>query len=129
MESTPAPAARLTILLVEDDPLIGLLLGEMLASLGHTVCPLAETEAAALIAVSVHHPDLMIVDAKLGDGSGVAVMTEILQTRFVPHIFMSGNPGLLRQQRPDAIFLQKPFDERALLRAMHNALTERGVTQ
>ncbi|MBC7637908.1 MAG: hypothetical protein H7251_20170 [Acetobacteraceae bacterium] len=71
----------------------------------------------------------MIVDAKLGDGSGVAVMTEILQTRFVPHIFMSGNPALLRQQRPDAIFLQKPFDERALLLAMHNALTERGVTQ
>ena len=112
----------LSILLVEDDALIGVLLGEMLMDLGHTVCPVAATEAEAVLAAGLYHPDLMIVDARLGEGSGVAAMTQILLTEFVPHIFMSGNLTQVRRQRPDAVFLQKPFDEAGLLRAMGNAL-------
>ena len=123
MQTNPIEGPRpLSILLVEDDALIGMLLGEMLLDLGHTVCPVAATEAEAVIAAGLYHPDLMIVDAKLGEGSGVAAMAEILSTEFVPHIFMSGNLTPVRRQRPDAVLLQKPFDEAGLLRAMRSAL-------
>ena len=129
LSETPRP---LSVLLVEDDALIGLLLSEMLTAIGHSVCPVAETEADAVLAAAIYHPDLMIVDARLGDGSGVAAMAEILLTGPVPHIFMSGNLTPVRRARPDAVLLQKPFDEAALQRAMSSALgaqTPRGHAQ
>ena len=59
----------LRVLVVEDDPLIAMLLGELPAGMGHDVCAAAPTEAEAVTAATRYHPDLMIVDAGLGRGS------------------------------------------------------------
>jgi FixJ family two-component response regulator len=64
----------------------------------------------------------MIVDARLGDGSGFTAMEEILRTGFVPHVFISGDILTLRALKPGTVAIQKPFDESVLVRAIQRAL-------
>jgi DNA-binding response OmpR family regulator len=62
----------LRVLIVEDDALIGILLAEMLAEMGHVVCAIETTDADAVTAAVRCRPDLIIADVQLGDGSGVS---------------------------------------------------------
>jgi CheY-like chemotaxis protein len=113
---------HLNVLVVEDDALIGFLLGELLVEMGHGVCAIEATKAGAIAAALRHRPDLIIVDATLGDESGVAAMQTILETSRVPHVFVSGNISNVLTQRPHAVGLQKPYSESALASAMEEAL-------
>src|SRR5438067_11012880 len=83
----------LRVLVVEDDPLIAMLLTELLAGMGHDVCATAATENDAVIAAAHYGPDLMIVDAGLGRGSGVSAVEEIRRCRAGPLalVFISGD--------------------------------------
>ena len=112
----------LRVLVVEDDALIAMLLTEMLAGMGHDVCATAATEAEAVIAATRYGPDLMIVDAGLGRGSGVSAVEEILRAGPLAHVFISGDAGRLRVRKPDAVVVRKPFREAELVRAIHSAL-------
>jgi DNA-binding response OmpR family regulator len=107
---------------VEDDAMLGMLLGELLQDMGHEVCPIETTQAAAVAAAAKCRPDLMVVDVGLGEGSGLEAMDEILPAGFIPHIFMSGNIQRVAALRPGTPVLQKPFDEAQLERAIHRAL-------
>ena len=117
-----APPAALRILLVEDEAVIAALLAEVLAGLGHEVCAIEATEINAVAAADRYRPGLMIVDARLGDGSGVSAVEEILRARFVPHVFISGDVAKVHALRPEAVVLQKPFHEPELVRAIQRAL-------
>ena len=99
-----------------------MLLAELLKGMGHDVCSTAATEAEAVSAAARHRPDLMIVDAGLGHGSGVAAVEEILRAGPVAHLFLSGDAGRVQTRRPDAIVVRKPFREAELARAIDNAL-------
>jgi CheY-like chemotaxis protein len=112
----------LRVLVVEDDALVGLLLAETLGEMGYEVCGIAATEAEAVSAAAIQKPDLMIVDARLGAGSGLTAMDEILLTGYIPHLFVSGNIAKVRAQKPDAMMLQKPYRDTELARAMESAL-------
>lgn len=113
----------LQILLVEDDAMIGSFLAEVLAGMGHA-CSVATTEADAVMAASRDQPDLMIVDLRLGDGSGIAAVEKILVVRPIPHVFVSGDPAQVSKLRSTAVVLQKPFREADLTRAIHQALAK-----
>ena len=112
----------LRILVVEDEAVIAMLLAEVLTGMGHHVCAIAATEAKAVAAAVRCRPDLMIVDARLRDGSGVAAVEEILRTGFVPHVFVSGDPLRVQALRPGAVVIQKPFFKSDLVRAIQRAL-------
>jgi CheY-like chemotaxis protein len=112
----------LHVLLVEDDAIIGELLAEMLEEIGYHVCAIATTEADAVTAAARYRPDLIIADARLGNGSGVSAVEEILRTGHVPHLFISGNVSRVKTLRPDAVALRKPFDKAELMRAIQRAL-------
>ena len=101
----------LRVLVIEDDALIAMLLTEMLARMGHDVCATAATEAEAVSEATRYDPDLMIVDAGLGRGSGVSA-----------HVFISGDAGRVRVRKPDAVVVRKPFGEAELARAIDLAL-------
>ena len=109
----------LRILLVDDDALIGSLLTEMLEAMGHVVCGLEATEAGAVQAGLQARPDLMIVDAQLGEGSGLAAVDAIWTVAAVPHIFMSG--AELPNGRRPAVVLRKPFLYKDLVSAIGSA--------
>jgi len=123
----PVPALR--VLVVEDDAMIGELLGEMLQEMGHFVCAVAATEADAVTEAAKHMPDLMMVDVCLGQGSGIVAMDEILCSGFVLHFFMSGNVAKFRALRPNSFVLEKPFLEEdlgcAICRALESADAQR----
>ena len=112
----------LRVLVVEDDGLIAMLLAELLTGMGHEVCATAATEAEAVSAAARCRPDLMIVDAGLGHGSGVAAVEQILRAGPVAHLFLSGDAGRVQTRRPDAIVVRKPFRQAELVRAIDNAL-------
>jgi DNA-binding response OmpR family regulator len=114
----------LRILLVEDDSLIGLLLGDMLESMGYEICAIEATEANAVIAAALHHPGLMIVDAGLCEGSGIGAVDEILRCGPVPFLFTSGDSLGVRLLKPDAVVIQKPFREFELAAAIERALAQ-----
>ncbi|HEX4112010.1 MAG TPA: response regulator [Stellaceae bacterium] len=109
-------------MVAEDEVTIALLLAEVLEGMGHEVCAIEATEAGAVTAALGSRPDLMIVDAWLGKGSGVAAVKEILRVWFVPHVFVSGDLSTVRALRPDAVMLQKPYRESDLATAIQRAL-------
>jgi CheY-like chemotaxis protein len=112
----------LRVLVIEDDALIAMLLSELLAGMGHDVCATAATEADAVIAATRHRPDLMIVDARLGGGSGVSAVEEILRAGPVAHLFISGDAEKVQTRQPDAVVVRKPFRKAELARAIDTAL-------
>jgi CheY-like chemotaxis protein len=112
----------LRVLVVEDDAMIAMLFAEVLAGMGHDVCAIEATEADAVATAVRCRPDLMIVDVRLGDGSGVSAVEEILRTGPVPHVFVSGDTSRVQTLRPGAVVIQKPFRESDLARAIQRAL-------
>jgi two-component system, response regulator PdtaR len=113
---------KLSILVVEDEPIIGMLLSEVLGGMGHKVIAVVGTEGAAVAMSAEYLPDLLIVDAGLTSGNGISAVDTILKTGFVPHLFTTGDAMKVRLQRPDAIILEKPFNETELADAIASAL-------
>ena len=111
----------LRILVVEDDPVIGMLLGEMLLAMGHEVCSIERDEGGAVAAAARHHPDLVIADATLGAGSGLRAIDTMQIGRMLRHQFIAGDALRVARLRPDAVILQKPFNEAALTLGMRQA--------
>ena len=109
-------------LIVEDDAMIGGLLAETLEGIGHAVCAVESNVANAVASASYWLPDLMIVDVGLGEASGVAAVKEILQSRFVPHVFVTGHAVRGIPLGPDTVLIQKPFRVSDLERAIQRAL-------
>jgi DNA-binding response OmpR family regulator len=112
----------LRVLVVEDDAMVGMLLADMLQEMGHEVCGVEATEAAAVASALSSRPDLMIVDGRLGEGCGVAAIETIRRIGAVPHLFASGDIARIKSLRPGAVVLQKPFYEADLARAIQAAL-------
>ena len=111
----------LRILVVEDDALIGMLLADMLTAMGHAVCAVAGTQVEAVAAAERNKPDMLIVDARLREGSGVAAVDQIQCGGFVPYIFVTGDSRGVLAQKPNAIVLEKPFTEGMLATAITRA--------
>jgi CheY-like chemotaxis protein len=108
-----------TILVAEDDPIIGMLLVDMLESMGHAVCALINTPSDAVAAAAKYDPDLLLFDIRLANFSGIDAVRQICSTSPIAHIYMSGDlfpPGL-----PDDVVLHKPFVEADLARAIARA--------
>ncbi len=120
-------AAR--VLVIEDDSDIATLLSEVLSEIGCMVCGIEATEADAVAAAVRLKPDLLIVDAHLRGGSGVAAVAQILKLGFIPHLFVSGNISSVTEHRPDAAVLQKPFRVPELARAVRHALATQPVIE
>lgn len=116
----------LRVLIVEDEAVIGLLLQEVIESLGHVVCAISNTEALAVAAAERCRPDLMIVDAGLRSGDGVSAVEAIERKKHVPHVFVTGNVRKVQARRPGAIILEKPFFTPDLVAAITCALAMEG---
>jgi two-component system, response regulator PdtaR len=113
-----------SILVVEDEAIIGMLLSEVLAGLGHDVIGVVATEAGAIALAAEYLPDLLIVDAGLTSGNGLSAVDAIIATRFVPYIFTTGDALRVRLSKPNAIILEKPFNETDLADAIERAFSE-----
>lgn len=111
------------VLIIEDETNVAMLLADVVEGMGHGVCAIEATQAEAVAAAVQFHPDLMIVDARLGDGCGVTAVEEILREGFVPHLFVSGNTLEILARMPGALIIRKPFFEPELAVAIQSVLT------
>ncbi len=116
--------SKLSILIIEDEAIIGMLLTEVLVGMGHSVIGVVGSESAAVTLAAEYLPDLLIVDAGLTVGNGVSAVDAILANRFVPHLFTTGNVLKVRLAKPNAIILEKPFHEADLADAISSALAQ-----
>jgi DNA-binding response OmpR family regulator len=77
------------ILIVEDEPLISMMLEDFLVSLGHNVAGVCETLDEALEAVDSRTFDLAILDVNL-KGDNVWPVATRLRERGIPFVLASG---------------------------------------
>ena len=96
--------------------------------LGHVVVAVEVDADAAIAAARALRPDLMIVDIKLGERSGVAAVKEIFRDGFVPHVFVTGDFLGNLALGPDAVLIQKPYRRADLVAAIARAVGDASET-
>ncbi|MGZ9098218.1 MAG: response regulator [Brevundimonas sp.] len=115
------------ILIIEDEALVAMELRYVLEDLGHEVVGMAADAATARSLVHDGHVDLALVDIHLSDGpTGIELGRELGQRQGVTVLFMTANPGMVRDGVAGTIgVLSKPTDERAVQTAVDYALRRR----
>jgi PAS domain S-box-containing protein len=104
-----------TVLLCEDEPLIRMVVAEMLKDFGiKTIEAATVRDALAAMNSSV---DMLILDVSLPDGSGIELAEKLRQGHpDVPAIFATGHQ--MKPPLENSIVLGKPFNEDDLARAL-----------
>src|SRR5438876_10264945 len=120
--ATERPAKAKRILVVEDEPMIRMLLEDMLGELGYTVTAEAGRIEEALQAVKTADFDLAILDVNL-DGEPVLPVADALVARGMPFVFATGY-GERGLPGPYGVrpMLKKPFQMEVLKQMPRTAL-------
>jgi len=115
------------ILIIEDEALVAMELRFVLEDLGYEVVGTAADARSARNMVRETEVDLALVDIHLSDGpTGVELGRELGQEQGVTVLFMTANPGMVRNGVASTIgVLSKPTDERAVQTAVDYALRRR----
>lgn len=115
------------ILVIEDEALVAMELRFVLEDLGHEVIGTVADARSARRLVQESDVDLALVDIHLSDGpTGIDLGRELAQELGVTVLFMTANPGMVRNGVAGAIgVLSKPTDERAVQTAVDYALGRR----
>ena len=114
------------VLIVDDEPHLRLLYETDLRRAGFETMTAANAEQG-LEFVETMHPDLVILDIRMPGLSGLDLQTELAKSkRSLSIVFITahGNiPMSVQAMKAGAVdFIEKPFDEQALLDAVHLAI-------
>lgn len=108
------------ILVVEDEPLLAMLLEENLADLGHEAVGTAATVDQALLMLDETDVDCALLDFSLGRDTTSAAVARKLQAAGKPFYYLSGHASLEEgDDTPPAPLLTKPVSLDALRGALH----------
>jgi CheY-like chemotaxis protein len=116
------PGTARSILIVEDEPLIAMMLEDFLESLGHDVVASCETVADALGHVAAGGFDVAIIDVQLKDGERVWPVADRLAEAGTPFVLATG--GHVEPPPPRhaaAPVLSKPYTIDAIEPAIERA--------
>jgi DNA-binding response OmpR family regulator len=103
-----------SVLVVEDESLIAMLIEDHLADLGYDVAPAVSTVAEALAALDSRKPDLALLDVNLG-GTMSFPVADALRDRGIPFLFLTGyGRAGIPAAYADCLVLQKPFRRKEL---------------
>lgn len=105
-------AVPVSVLIIEDEPVISMDLSNIVEEMGHEVCATATTRTEAVAAAKSLNPGLVLADIQLADNSsGIDAVNDILSQMSAPVIFITAYPErLLTGERPEPTFLvTKPF--------------------
>jgi len=113
-----------SVLIVEDEPLILIMIEQMISDLGYTVSAAASATEAALEAIAATVPDLAVLDVNLGATTSLPVV-QMCRKLGVPVVFIT---GYAQADLPDhcdgAPVLFKPFDPDELGSAIAGLLAQ-----
>jgi CheY-like chemotaxis protein len=114
--------SNLRILVVEDEPIVGMLIEDILAEFGCCHVDVAPSVDTALDAMAEERPDFAILDVNL-NGARSYPVADFLKSRAIPFIFMSGyGSSALDDAYADTKILQKPFRPVDLESALEDVL-------
>jgi CheY-like chemotaxis protein len=85
-----ATPARPRLLIVEDETIVAAVLEDMADFLGYDVVGSAATVGAAMIIAQREDFDVALLDVELGAGQRSFVIAELLESRGIPYLFLSG---------------------------------------
>jgi PAS domain S-box-containing protein len=112
-EGTPAQDAdpdEKRVLLVEDEPLVSMMLADMLSAFGHKVDGPYNRFPDAILAAKSNNLQAGILDVNLG-GEKTYAVADILATRKIPFAFVTGyGPDAILSEFSHAPVLQKPIE-------------------
>ena len=116
------------VLLVDDEPLIALLLQEYLTELGCETIGPAHTVSVAFDLIKATPPDAAFLDVALRNEVSYPV-ADVLRVRGIPFMFLTGYiPEGLDIRFRDELIVSKPFDFEIIKEALSNSL-ESGALQ
>lgn len=120
MSTSTLAGAR--ILVVEDEPLISMMVADMLEEMGCVVVGTARHARETLSLAHTQSPDCVLVDVHLADGHSYR-LADALISRGIPVIFSTGDT---RADMPNSYngqpCLSKPFTFEQLLSGLEQAL-------
>ena len=105
------------VLIIEDEPLIALLIEMVLEEAGATSWDIAVTQEGAIEAALAHPPDVITSDVRLIEGTGplaVAAICARLGER--PVIYITANPEACEPRMEASTIIVKPIDVAMLIR-------------
>jgi CheY-like chemotaxis protein/DNA-directed RNA polymerase specialized sigma24 family protein len=114
-----------SVMIIEDESIIAMYLQSLVEDLGHTVMGIATTHKEAVALMATGHPDLILADIRLADGSsGIDAVKDILEICDLPVIFITAFPErLLSGERPEPTYLiTKPFLNETVTATISQAL-------
>jgi len=113
---------RRSVLVVEDDDMLGQAIGLCVEEAGYEVAGVAQSVDAALTALSDRPVDAALLDVILR-GELVFAVADALAERGVPFVFVTGNPASsipeTHRHRP---LIPKPYYDAALCAALASVL-------
>jgi CheY-like chemotaxis protein len=115
------------VLIVEDEPLVGMELQESLERMGHRVPAVIASGDEVLAAAIAHKPDLVVMDIHLKSFiDGVDAAKRLSMICAAPIIYVTAYPSRGVEDRAmrtaPAAYLLKPVDEETLAEAVDRAL-------
>jgi CheY-like chemotaxis protein len=120
------------LLLVEDDPLVGMATQGLLEDLGYDVLGPAADAAEALAMADGERPDLVLTDINLRrHGDGLLLAAELHSRLGLFSLFLSGDApqAPILEQDYAAGYLQKPYNRAKLGDAVQAALSRIGAAR
>lgn len=109
-------------LIIEDEPLIAMLIEDGLRSCGFTSFDFAISHEEAVASAELRCPRLITADVELNPGSGIDAVEEICGGPTIPVIFVTGSPQQVSERMPQHLLLLKPFDTEKLIAIARDAL-------
>jgi AmiR/NasT family two-component response regulator len=118
--------SALSVLVVDDEPMMVELIGRTLRDLGHEMVATGSDGAQAVEMARKHHPDLIVIDYAMPNMDGMAAAEVILKEMSVPIVLSTGRTDdetLQRARKADIhSYLVKPFHREQLKTAITMAL-------
>ena len=116
--ATKPASTKPTVLIVEDDTLVGMGLKANLERLGHSVVGQASTASEALALYREHAPNVVLLDIRLNGDDGIEVARTLLRERRSPMVIVSAYSDRELIERASAAgvygYLIKPVNGEAL---------------
>ncbi|WP_375381026.1 response regulator [uncultured Sphingomonas sp.] len=114
------------VLIIEDEPLVAMLIEDVLLSSGATSATIATTQAEAITAADVQLPAFISSDVMLTEGTGPAAVDAIrLVHGDIPTLFITATPSACRPWIPPDQVVVKPFSTTHIAAAFRTLIQDR----
>lgn len=123
--TAPGPSSSLSLLLVEDEPLVAMMLEDFVDSLGHRVAASVDSVESGLQAVAAGGIDAAIIDVQLSGREPCWPLADALDDRGIAFLIASGGHVTPPPARhAGAPLLSKPYTLDSVRGALERLLSE-----